>query len=72
MILPPSLEYRPNTDGICVANHTSPLDVVILSADRPYAMVGGARPGLAGGLHVVLCVSERALLSEIISSRMIS
>ena len=35
-----SQENRPQTDGICVANHTSPIDVVILSADRPYALVG--------------------------------
>ena len=26
-------------DGICVANHTSPIDVVILSTDRSYALV---------------------------------
>ena len=32
-------ENRPRTDGICVANHTSPIDVVILSVDRPYALV---------------------------------
>ena len=30
---------RPKTDGICVANHTSPIDVIILSCDQPYAMV---------------------------------
>ena len=32
-------ENRPKSDGICVANHTSPIDVVILSVDRPYALV---------------------------------
>ena len=38
-------ENRPKTDGICVANHTSPIDVVILSVDRPYALVGQSHPG---------------------------
>merc|ERR1712142_1445138 len=41
-------ENRPRTDGICVANHTSPIDVVILSVDRPYALVGQSHPGFMG------------------------
>ena len=32
-------EFRPKSDGICVANHTTPIDVVILSCDRSYALV---------------------------------
>ena len=32
-------QYRPNSDGICVANHTTPIDVVVLSCDRSYALV---------------------------------
>ena len=32
-------EYRPKSDGICVANHTTPIDVVVLSCDRSYALV---------------------------------
>ena len=32
-------ENKPKNDGICVANHTSPIDVVILQVDRPYALV---------------------------------
>ena len=27
--------------GICVANHTSPVDIVCLGSDHSYAMVGG-------------------------------
>ena len=34
-----NLENRPLCDGICVANHTSPIDVLILSTDRPYSLV---------------------------------
>ena len=32
-------ENRPKTDGICVANHTSPIDVMVLGADNAYALV---------------------------------
>ena len=32
-------ELRPKSDGICVANHTTPIDVFILSCDKTYAMV---------------------------------
>ena len=33
-------QYRPQKGGICVANHTSPIDVLILATDGCYAMVG--------------------------------
>lgn len=32
-------ENRPRNGGICVANHTSPIDVIILASDGYYAMV---------------------------------
>ena len=32
-------QFRPKSDGICVANHTTPIDVVVLSCDRSYALV---------------------------------
>ena len=32
-------ELRPKCDGICVANHTTPIDVFILSCDKTYALV---------------------------------
>ncbi|XP_040929095.1 glycerol-3-phosphate acyltransferase 3 isoform X4 [Betta splendens] len=41
-------ENRPRTGGICVANHTTPIDVVILANDRCYAMVGQIHGGLMG------------------------
>ena len=37
-------QHRPKSDGICVANHTTPIDVVVLSCDRSYALVGRAAP----------------------------
>lgn len=33
-------ENKPRKGGICVANHTSPIDIVILCNDAGYAMVG--------------------------------
>ena len=35
-----NVQYRPKSDGICVANHTTPIDVVMLNCDRSYALVG--------------------------------
>ncbi|ROL49741.1 Glycerol-3-phosphate acyltransferase 3-like [Anabarilius grahami] len=41
-------QNRPKRGGICVANHTSPIDVVILANDSCYAMVGQVHGGLMG------------------------
>uniref|UniRef100_W5KY92 Glycerol-3-phosphate acyltransferase 3 n=1 Tax=Astyanax mexicanus TaxID=7994 RepID=W5KY92_ASTMX len=43
-----SKENRPKKGGICVANHTSPIDIVILANDGCYAMVGQIHGGLMG------------------------
>ncbi|XP_052412553.1 glycerol-3-phosphate acyltransferase 3-like [Carassius gibelio] len=50
-------QNRPKRGGICVANHTSPIDVVILANDGCYAMVGQVHGGLMG---VVQRAMERA------------
>uniref|UniRef100_A0AAZ3R262 Phospholipid/glycerol acyltransferase domain-containing protein n=1 Tax=Oncorhynchus tshawytscha TaxID=74940 RepID=A0AAZ3R262_ONCTS len=42
---------RPRKGGICVANHTSPIDIVILCNDGCYAMVGQSHGGLMGVLQ---------------------
>ncbi|XP_073680924.1 glycerol-3-phosphate acyltransferase 3 isoform X2 [Garra rufa] len=47
-LLPNSKENRPKKGGICVANHTSPIDIVILANDGCYAMVGQVHGGLMG------------------------
>ncbi|KAM4532054.1 glycerol-3-phosphate acyltransferase 3 isoform 2-T2 [Fundulus diaphanus] len=44
-------ENRPQKGGICVANHTTPIDVVILANDGCYAMVGQIHGGLMGVLQ---------------------
>lgn len=41
-------ENRAKQGGICVANHTSPVDVLILSCDNCYAMVGQKQGGILG------------------------
>ncbi|XP_010211480.1 PREDICTED: glycerol-3-phosphate acyltransferase 3-like [Tinamus guttatus] len=41
-------ENRPQKGGICVANHTSPLDVLILASDGCYSLVGQVHGGLLG------------------------
>ncbi|KAM4719316.1 glycerol-3-phosphate acyltransferase 3 isoform 2-T2 [Anableps anableps] len=43
-----NIENRPQKGGICVANHTTPIDVVILANDGCYAMVGQIHGGLMG------------------------
>lgn len=44
-------QNRPKRGGICVANHTSPIDIVILANDGCYAMVGQVHGGLMGVLQ---------------------
>ncbi|KAM6976113.1 glycerol-3-phosphate acyltransferase 3 [Tautogolabrus adspersus] len=41
-------QNKPQKGGICVANHTTPIDVVILANDGCYAMVGQVHGGLLG------------------------
>lgn len=41
-------ENRAKGGGICVANHTSPIDIIILGCDNTYAMVGQAQGGFFG------------------------
>uniref|UniRef100_A0A8C4QQ17 Glycerol-3-phosphate acyltransferase 4 n=1 Tax=Eptatretus burgeri TaxID=7764 RepID=A0A8C4QQ17_EPTBU len=41
-------ENIPKKGGICVANHTSPIDTIILANHRCYAMVGQKHGGLLG------------------------
>lgn len=34
-----NIQYKPKATGFCVANHTSPLDVAILSTDCTFSLV---------------------------------
>ncbi|VDK45765.1 unnamed protein product [Anisakis simplex] len=52
--IPDKRENRAKQGGICVANHTSPIDVMILSCDNCYAMVGQRQPGFLGFLQTTV------------------
>jgi glycerol-3-phosphate O-acyltransferase 3/4 len=41
-------EHRAKPGSICVANHTSPIDVIILSTDNVYSMIGQKHGGFTG------------------------
>lgn len=41
-------EHKAKTGSICVANHTSPIDVIILSTDNCYSMIGQEHSGFTG------------------------
>lgn len=47
-------QFRAQLGDICVANHTSPLDVVLLACDNCYALVGQRHGGILGVLEMVL------------------
>jgi len=69
-------KYRPKSDGICVANHTTPIDVIILSTDRSYSMVGQSHGGMFGVVQRALAratshiwfdrseIKDRALVAQ--------
>lgn len=47
-------ENRAKGGGICVANHTSPIDVVILACDSCYSLIGQSHGGFLGILQRAL------------------
>ncbi|GMR60710.1 hypothetical protein PMAYCL1PPCAC_30905, partial [Pristionchus mayeri] len=57
-------ENRAKHGGICVANHTSPMDVMILSCDNCYAMVGQKQGGLLGFIQRSLSKAEHHIWFE--------
>lgn len=56
-------ENRP-TNGICVANHTSPIDVIFLSCDNCYAMIGQRQDGFLGFIQRSLSRSTHHIWFE--------
>lgn len=62
-------EYRLNTQGICVANHTTPIDVLILNCDQLYHSVGQIQDGFFGFFQKALVMYghvffERSLIKD--------
>ncbi|XP_055635528.1 glycerol-3-phosphate acyltransferase 3 isoform X1 [Toxorhynchites rutilus septentrionalis] len=49
-----SREYKPKNCGFCVANHTTPIDVAILSTDHSYSLIGQRHGGFLGILQRAL------------------
>jgi glycerol-3-phosphate O-acyltransferase 3/4 len=47
-------EYRAKRGSICVANHTSPIDVIILSTDNCFSMIGQQHGGFFGMMQRTL------------------
>jgi len=47
-------QYKAQNDGICVANHSTPWDAVMLSCDNTYALVAQLQPGLFGAVERAL------------------
>jgi len=47
-------QFRAKRGDICVANHTSPIDALLMACDNCYAMVGQRHGGLLGLLERVL------------------
>uniref|UniRef100_A0ABD2X2W6 Phospholipid/glycerol acyltransferase domain-containing protein n=1 Tax=Trichogramma kaykai TaxID=54128 RepID=A0ABD2X2W6_9HYME len=47
-------EFKPKTGGICVANHTSTIDVCILSTDTTFSLIGQRHGGFLGILQRAL------------------
>ncbi|XP_066259389.1 glycerol-3-phosphate acyltransferase 4 [Euwallacea similis] len=49
-----NLENKPKEGGICVANHTSPIDVLVLMCDGCYSLIGQRHGGFLGLLQRAL------------------
>jgi len=47
-------ENRAKGGGLCVANHTSPIDAIFLSCDRNYALIGQMQGGIMGFMQKTL------------------
>ncbi|XP_044761163.1 glycerol-3-phosphate acyltransferase 3 isoform X1 [Coccinella septempunctata] len=47
-------QYRPANASVCVANHTTPMDVVILSTDNCFSLIGQSHGGFLGLLQRAL------------------
>lgn len=45
-------ENRAKSGSICVANHTSPIDVIILSTDNTYSLIGQRHSGFTGMMQI--------------------
>lgn len=59
-----NVQYRPKRGSICVANHTSPIDVIILSTDNSYSMIGQKHGGFFGIVQRCLSLTANHIWFE--------
>lgn len=57
-------EFKPKCGGICVANHTSPVDVVMLHTGGAYSLVGQVHSGYLGLMEKILSSSTSHIFFE--------
>jgi len=57
-------EYRAPNGSVCVANHTSPIDVLMLHCDNAYALVGQVHEGFLGFLQKTLSKATHHVFFE--------
>jgi len=50
--------------GLCVANHTSPLDAILLACDRNYALIGQMQGGIMGMMQKALLKAQDHIFFE--------
>lgn len=50
------IQNRPGRTGICVANHTSPIDVLVLMCDNCYSLVSKGMRGIKPFVIALFCI----------------
>jgi glycerol-3-phosphate O-acyltransferase 3/4 len=66
------IEYHgepPGNDGIVIANHTSIIDVIVLLAHSPFALIGQSHGGFLGWLQSILSKGDGHIWFERAESR---
>ena len=59
-------EYKPKNCGFCVANHTSPIDVAILSTESTFSLVRRSIKNLSWGILMCWVGEFTVLLISVI------
>eukprot|EP00794_Sanderia_malayensis_P005344 gene5344-6014_t len=57
-------ENKAKGGGICVANHTSPIDAIILACDNCYALIGQMQGGIMGFIQKILLKAQHHIFFE--------
>lgn len=57
-------ENKAKGGGICVANHTSPIDAVLLQCDNCYALIGQMQGGIMGFIQKILLKAQHHIFFE--------